>query len=931
MSYQLHQKTPVLTSMDGRGAMLRTVAYHRVAADGPTSTRATLQRYDARGHRVEQWDPRLSALAETDTQVMANQKTCFSLSGQALRNESVDAGWRLTLYNAAKQTAFRWDGRGTSSRCDFDEQLRPVALFEIAKGQTDERCDEHFVYAATGPEDARRNRCGRVLRHDDPAGSLWHESFAVSGQPLIETRRFCTALTAPDWPDAPLQTERYTTRWRYNALGVVIGQTDAAGHVRTFDVDIAGRCSASQLDGVAVLKSCEYNAFDQVYREQAGNNVLTIARYSPVNGQLLSLKATTGTGHLLQDLHYQYDPVGNIERIQDQAQPVQWFAQQRIEAVNTYRYDTLYQLIEATGRENASQRIGPGLPGLELFASRDDSRWRNYSQTYSYDSGNNLTTLKHDAGTGNTVLRHMAVAHYSNRSLLMGDGAVDFAGGFDANGNQQQLAPGQWMLWDTRNQLHQVTQVVREAPDGQDDDVETYIYDSEGQRVRKVRRAKTGGGEQISQVLYLPGLEIRTQYSDEELHVVTTQAGRSPVRVLHWAGIHQDQWRYSLNDHLGSSTLELNETGELISQESFYPFGGTSWWAARSMVHAQYKTARYSGKERDATGLYYYGMRYYAPWLQRWISTDPAGEIDGLNIYAMLNNNPITYRDLKGLVKDKAVPNVIHHFWQGDLKNLEQHHSNLRKISQTNSTYKVELHVLPNPDQEAHLAALQSSLGSGVKVSNIKDEKWFKQFQKKERYQQFEASRNGERSHLASGSDIIKTELTYKLGGVFNDVDNVPIAPLPSTLQHKENTLMTAGPTQFNRWGGEKGIHSSTFATYKKNPILKEMNKESFKKFKAMQHIIYRRNEQTANPDDHFKMISETAGSLHFSRELKRLDTGFNTALEKLMLTSNKYDEGNIIFDKYFKPTTTTGAGAFDEDQMIALLNAMSAPGHVMI
>lgn len=109
------------------------------------------------------------------------------------------------------------------------------------------------------------------------------------------------------------------------------------------------------------------------------------------------------------------------------------------------------------------------------------------------------------------------------------------------------------------------------------------------------------------------------------------------------------------------------------------------------------------------------------------------------------------------------------------------------------------------------------------------------------------------------------------------------------------------------------------------------MNKESFKKFKAMQHIIYRRNEQTANPDDHFKMISETAGSLHFSRELKRLDTGFNTALEKLMLTSNKYDEGNIIFDKYFKPTTTTGAGAFDEDQMIALLNAMSAPGHVMI
>ncbi|WP_409497821.1 RHS repeat domain-containing protein [Pseudomonas fragi] len=720
MSYQLHQKTPVLTSMDGRGAMLRTVAYHRVAADGPTSTRATLQRYDARGHRVEQWDPRLSALAETDTQVMANQKTCFSLSGQALRNESVDAGWRLTLYNAAKQTAFRWDGRGTSSRCDFDEQLRPVALFEIAKGQTDERCDEYFVYAATGPDDARRNRCGRVLRHDDPAGSLWHESFAVSGQPLIETRRFCTALTAPDWPDAPLQTERYTTRWRYNALGVVIGQTDAAGHVRTFDVDIAGRCSASQLDGVAVLKSCEYNAFDQVYREQAGNNVLTIARYSPVNGQLLSLKATTGTGHLLQDLHYQYDPASNIERIQDQAQPVQWFAQQRIEAVNTYRYDTLYQLIGATGRENASQRIGPGLPGLELFASRDDSRWRNYSQTYSYDSGANLTSLKHDAGAGNTSLRQMVVAERSNRSLFKGEVPVDFASGFDANGNQQALAPGQLMHWNTRNQLHQVTQVVREEPDGQDDDVETYIYDGTGQRVRKVRRAKTGGGEQVIEVLYLPGLEIRTPTTGEQLHVVTTQAGRNQVRVLHWA-TEPDQWRYSLGDHLGSSTLELDHAGELISQESYYPYGGTSWWAARSAVQARYKTLRYSGKERDATGLYYYGARYYAPWLQRWINPDPAGTVDGLNLYRMLCNNPLRFVDEDGN-QPKEVSDAYSHMvkkgeaWE-DLRSQGEPFSAVKTLSGENLA-NLRQNLELSPAESQFVQGFQDELFDIVHFSN---------------------------------------------------------------------------------------------------------------------------------------------------------------------------------------------------------------------
>ncbi|WP_240326887.1 hypothetical protein, partial [Pseudomonas syringae] len=61
----------------------------------------------------------------------------------------------------------------------------------------------------------------------------------------------------------------------------------------------------------------------------------------------------------------------------------------------------------------------------------------------------------------------------------------------------------------------------------------------------------------------LPGLEIRTTASGEILHVVIAQADRNNVRVLHWeAGkpdaIANDQVRYSLGDHLGSSTLELD-------------------------------------------------------------------------------------------------------------------------------------------------------------------------------------------------------------------------------------------------------------------------------------------------------------------------------------------------------------------------------------
>lgn len=44
---------------------------------------------------------------------------------------------------------------------------------------------------------------------------------------------------------------------------------------------------------------------------------------------------------------------------------------------------------------------------------------------------------------------------------------------------------------------------------------------------------------------------------------------------------------------------------------------------------------KYSSKRLDAeTGLLYFGRRYYAPDIGRWITPDPAGLADGPNLYA---------------------------------------------------------------------------------------------------------------------------------------------------------------------------------------------------------------------------------------------------------------------------------------------------------
>jgi RHS repeat-associated protein len=50
----------------------------------------------------------------------------------------------------------------------------------------------------------------------------------------------------------------------------------------------------------------------------------------------------------------------------------------------------------------------------------------------------------------------------------------------------------------------------------------------------------------------------------------------------------------------------------------------------------------------DSSGLSYYGARYLAPWLTRWISPDSAGTVDCLNLYVYVGNNPLKYSDPTG-------------------------------------------------------------------------------------------------------------------------------------------------------------------------------------------------------------------------------------------------------------------------------------------
>ncbi|CAI8763021.1 RHS repeat protein [Kosakonia quasisacchari] len=695
MSTSLFSKTPTATVLDNRGLTVREFSYHR-HPDSPDTTREriTHHQYNVRGFLLQSADPRLH-----DTG-LANFSYLTGLTGNVLRVQGADNGTSVALNDAAGRpfmTVSNIDTAddGTENRNQSvtrtwqyeDASLpgRPISITEQVNSEA-ARIAERFVYAGNSDAEKAQNLAGLRVSYYDTAGLIQQDSVALTGVLLSVTRRLLKDADDPNtevnwqgqdasaWNDL-LEAEIYITLTTSDATGAVLSTTDAAGHQQRMAYDVAGMMSCSWLTVKGgteqiIVKSLTYSAAGQKLREEHGNGVVTTYLYEPETQRLAGIKTARPEGHVsgakvLQDLRYEYDPVGNVLSISNDAEETRFWRNQKVVPENTYSYDSLYQLISATGREmaNADQQ-GSNLPSFIVPLPTDSSAYTRFIRTYRYDNGGNLTQIRHSApATNHSYTTDITVSDRSNRGVLstLTTTPSDVDALFTAGGQQKQLLAGQPLIWTSRNELQKVSPVTR---DDSTDDQESYRYDGGSQRILKISMQKTSGSTQMQRVVYLPGLELRSTTNgdaEESLQVIIVgEAGRAQVRVLHWesgkpADIANDQTRYSYDNLAGSSQLELSGEGEIISMEEFYPYGGTALLTARSQAEVNYKTIRYSGKERDATGLYYYGFRYYQPWAGRWLSSDRAGTLDGLNLYRMVRNNPVTLSDKDGLMPTKAL------------------------------------------------------------------------------------------------------------------------------------------------------------------------------------------------------------------------------------------------------------------------------------
>jgi RHS repeat-associated protein len=118
---------------------------------------------------------------------------------------------------------------------------------------------------------------------------------------------------------------------------------------------------------------------------------------------------------------------------------------------------------------------------------------------------------------------------------------------------------------------------------------------------------------------------------------------------------------YYHNDALGSPIAATNAEGQVVWREQYEPYGKRLVNEPKSR-----NPLWYTGKpEEEALGLSYFGARWYAPGLGRFMGMDPVeaqGEnLHSFNRYAYANNNPYKFVDPDGQAAE-SVTDFIRHY-----------------------------------------------------------------------------------------------------------------------------------------------------------------------------------------------------------------------------------------------------------------------------
>jgi RHS repeat-associated protein len=700
----VHAGTPNVSHMDSQERRFISVSHNKYKTDDMAPSDPPKEeffwnrvKFDIQGHEVELMDARSRVVGSSAVNMMNG----------VIYQKSMDTGEQYALVDVVGRPLYNWNSRGNRFRFTYDQLQREYGTY-LKVGDNDEILLEHAEYGEYAQDAEKLNLKGRVFKFYDSSGVTTTVQYDFKGNVLKREQVLVKDFKQTvDWnKTVDLEKEIFAASFTFNALSIPTEAVSPDGSIIEPEFDLANRFKKLNVkirgssEATSFITNIEYNARGMRTLIDYGNGVRSEFDFDDLTDRLVRLRSSRNAtsypddcprppvdswpGCQIQNLNYTYDPVGNICSVKDEAQQRIFFDSLRVDPSCDYTYDAVYRLIEATGREylglsDGGTRNSPTVPDANnLFHTRQPFRGNGsalgrYTERYRYDATNNITTMKHigtsPANPGWT--RAYTYEDDTNRLISTQIGNVienyGYGGNAGLSGNITEVPHLSRLEWDARDRMSLSSR--QKTGEGITPETTYYTYDAMGQRVRKVTVREAAAGEDgtiKTQSIYIGMFEIRRDYDTQGANVTeerqtlrVTYAGGKQVALIETkltssGDVTSQQIRYQLGNHLGSCCIELDDQARVLSYEEYSPFGTTMYQSISSQSDTP-KRYRYTGKERDEeSGFYYHGARYYMPWLARWLSCDPAGYVDGLNVYAYAMNNPISISDPTGTQGQKG-------------------------------------------------------------------------------------------------------------------------------------------------------------------------------------------------------------------------------------------------------------------------------------
>jgi RHS repeat-associated protein len=236
---------------------------------------------------------------------------------------------------------------------------------------------------------------------------------------------------------------------------------------------------------------------------------------------------------------------------------------------------------------------------------------------------------------------------------------------YDRKGNTAQRGTQQ-LTYDYRNQLA----TANDAPSNTQVEMK---YDVLGRRIQK---AVTIGSQTKIENYYHSGhqvIEVRDGNDQLLRQYIYGNGIDEIIRMDKYEGGTVTSYYYH-TDASGSVTAITDTDGNLVERVTYDIYGMPTFWDADGNEISKSSIGNnilFHGREYDAElNLYYFRARYYDPIMGRFLSTDPMGYQDSLNLYQGFYMNPFNFFDPFGLQLSNSESELFE--IQNQISGLEQ-------------------------------------------------------------------------------------------------------------------------------------------------------------------------------------------------------------------------------------------------------------------